>query len=354
MACIYNPVHRFLGRIYQAFYRANFSKGWTVFKEAEIQDFKLLQSFLDPAAKGVSMNNITFRKPTQIYHSDSSEFGMGGYNITSGVAWHFELPVDCRLQTSMNSLEFITCIINIWVDIFHGILESESCLLSQTNSSAASGWLCKSNFTDKIDETIQLATNRKLADILMESESNLYSQWFPGDKNSISDSLSHDFHIPITNLSFLLESHFLEQAPFGLKILPLPLDIVSWLICLLLSQLQKELWLEEQVQSKFALGLDSSYIYNPLDCSQTHILTTSPRTKRSKFSEPSPNPSEKVDYVLENLINPSNPTWSEPPWIAWLRPSSWLVNQTQDWTTKKDLLSFFNDSSEDTLLQMTP
>jgi hypothetical protein len=111
-------MRHFLGRIYQALYRANSTSGWTTLREKEKSDFHTLAKFLDSAKKGVSMNNLTFRKPTQIYRSDSSEFGMGGYNITSGVAWRFELPVDCRLRTSINSLEFIACIINIWVDIF--------------------------------------------------------------------------------------------------------------------------------------------------------------------------------------------------------------------------------------------
>jgi hypothetical protein len=83
-------------------------------------------------------------------------------------------------------------------------LGPESCLLSHTDSSSASEWLHKSNFTDKMDETIQLITTRKLADLLIESESNLYSQWFPGDENSVSDSLFRDFHIPDAHLSFLL------------------------------------------------------------------------------------------------------------------------------------------------------
>jgi hypothetical protein len=35
------------------------------------------------------MNNIVFRKPTHIYCSDASEFGIGGYNLISGKAWRF-------------------------------------------------------------------------------------------------------------------------------------------------------------------------------------------------------------------------------------------------------------------------
>jgi hypothetical protein len=173
VACIYNPMRRFLRRIYQALYRAQSSKGWTALKGNEIDDFNILLSFLDSASRGVPMNNLTFRKPTQIYRSDSSQFGLGGYNITTGVAWRFELPVDCRLRTSINSLEFIACVINIWMDIFHNTLESESCLLSQTDSSSASGWLRKSNFADRENEKVQLATARKLAELLISSECSL-------------------------------------------------------------------------------------------------------------------------------------------------------------------------------------
>jgi len=196
VACIFNPMRHFLGRIYQVFYRAN---------------------------------HITLRKTTHIYHSNSSEFGMGGYNLTSGVAWRFKLPADCQLRASINSLEFIACIINIWVDIFHGVLDPKSCLLSQTDSSSASGLLHKTNFADKIDEAIQLATASKLATLLLESDSSLYSQLFPGKKTSVSDSFSHDFKIPDSHLSFLLESYFPEQARFGLRILPLQYHQTSFL-----------------------------------------------------------------------------------------------------------------------------
>jgi hypothetical protein len=190
VAGIYNLMRHYLGRIYHALYRANSAKGWMALNANKRLDFLTLISFLDSAKRGVSMNSLTFRKPTHIYRLDASEFGLGGYNTSSRVAWHFELPVDCHLHTSINSLEFLACVINIWVDVFHSVLEPESCLLSQTDRSSASGWLQKSNFADKVDEAIQLSQARKLADLLWNSESKLYSQWFTGDQNSISDSLS--------------------------------------------------------------------------------------------------------------------------------------------------------------------
>jgi len=107
----------------------------------------------------------------------------------TGDAWHFELPEDCQLRTSLNALEFIACAI------------------------------------------------RKLANIIMSTESCLYSQWFEGNENCVADSLSCDFHIPDFHLQHLLCSTFPLQVPFGLKILPLPTEIVSWLMSLLLKQL---------------------------------------------------------------------------------------------------------------------
>jgi len=134
---VYTLMRHCLGRIYQALYRANSSKGWTSFKNTEISDFHTILSFLDSSQKGISMNNLTFRKPTHIYQSDASEFGLEGYNLTSGIAWRFRLPVNCRLRLSLNSLEFLACVVNIWVDVFHNVIQPESYLLSQTDSSSA-------------------------------------------------------------------------------------------------------------------------------------------------------------------------------------------------------------------------
>jgi hypothetical protein len=68
-------------------------------------------SFLDMAMEGISINNVVFRKLDRIYRSDASEFGLGGYNLITRSAWRFELPIDCRLRTSLNSLEFLACLI---------------------------------------------------------------------------------------------------------------------------------------------------------------------------------------------------------------------------------------------------
>ena len=345
VAGIYSSMRHFLGRLYNANYRAS-KNSWTRLSSNEIMDLHLLISSLDTVKDGLPMNNLTFRKPTHFYRSDASEFGLGGYNLISGQAWRFELPVDCRLRTSLNSLEFLACMITIWIDMLSNEITAESCLLSQTDSTTASGWLRKSNFADKEDENVQLTTARQLANITIKTKSCLYSQWFQGDDNIVSDSLSRDFHIPSSHLASLLESYVPEQVPFGLKIIPLPNEIDSWLICLLQNQPQREQWSKAPTRSKFALGVDINAIYSPSVSKMTCTSIASLDHTSTKSSAPLRTPSEKVDMVLERQ-NMSNRNLSVPPWIAWHRPTSWLTEQIQDWTLMENLPSFYSGNYED-------
>ena len=105
------------------------------------------------------------------------------------------MPVDCRLRTSLNYLEFIAYVISIWIENIMNSIPDESCILSQTDSSSATGWLRKSNFSDLEDEVVQMTTAQHLAYTMLSYKSCLYSQWFPGDENQVSDSLSRDFQL---------------------------------------------------------------------------------------------------------------------------------------------------------------
>jgi hypothetical protein len=172
--------------------------------------------FLEKAhSKGVSMNNLSYRKPTHIYQSDSSLHGIGGYNILPRKPWRFKIPRDCRLRTSLNSLEFIAALITIWMDFLNDGLPSESYLLSQTDSTSAAGWLKKSNFSDSSDEIVQLITARKLASMIIDSDCCLYSQWFPGKQNDVSDACSREFHLSDSELTELILTSVPHQVPFG-------------------------------------------------------------------------------------------------------------------------------------------
>jgi hypothetical protein len=95
---------------------------------------------LDHASTGIPINNIIFRSLNIFYRSDALEFGIGGYNLVSGLAWRFELPIELRLRTSLNSLEFLACVITIWIDIMNNNIFPEDCILSQSDSTSATGW----------------------------------------------------------------------------------------------------------------------------------------------------------------------------------------------------------------------
>jgi len=196
-------LRHFLSRIHHALLRSS-KHGWTTLSLSEKSDFHLMISFLDMAKEGIQLNNKVFHKPTKIYRSDASEFGIGGYNITSGHAWQFELPIDCWLQTSLNSLEFIACMITIWVDVINNIIIQEDCLLSQTDSTTANGWLRESNFSDSGDKVAQLTTARQLAKLVINSKSCLCSQWFAGVENIYCLMLYPMIFTYLTKFSFTL------------------------------------------------------------------------------------------------------------------------------------------------------
>jgi len=340
------PMFRhFLGRLRQALYRSTQHR-WTNLKIPEISDLHLSLKFLDMSVAGVSINNIVFRKPTTFYRSDASEFGIGGYNLISGRAWRLEIPVHLRLRASLNSLEFLACVITIWIDSLENRIHPEDCILSQCDSTSATGWLRKSNFADTEDSIIQLVTARQLASIVIESNACLYSQWFPGGENIIADSLSRDFHLSDDNLTNFLISHVSHQAPFGLKINPLPKEIYSWLTCMLQNLPEKEQWSKAPTRSSIWLGRDTKAT-SPQSVSMEIGTWTSFKEKRNiKSSAPFAMLSEKVDFILNHseLIN-----WNqlEPPWIMYHRPLSWQTGLIPDSMEMGSLLSFYRDNFGD-------
>jgi hypothetical protein len=75
--------------------RATLNK-FTFLRICEKEDLYIMLKFLEIATtEGIPMNNLIYRYPTHIYQSDASLFGLGGYNILSGRAWRFQLPVNC-------------------------------------------------------------------------------------------------------------------------------------------------------------------------------------------------------------------------------------------------------------------
>ena len=60
-----------------------------------------------------------------------------------------------------------------------------------------------------------------------------YSQWFPGCMNNVLDALSHNNGRSDKELTNILRSFVPEEMPESFEIVPLPKEIVSYLISLL-------------------------------------------------------------------------------------------------------------------------
>jgi hypothetical protein len=107
VAYLMDMLQHFMSRLRMALQRSSLHQ-FTILKTSEKDDVKLMIHFLHIAAsKGVSVNNLSFRKPNHVYRSDASLHGIGGYNILSDKAWRFQLPTNCRLCTTLNSLELL-------------------------------------------------------------------------------------------------------------------------------------------------------------------------------------------------------------------------------------------------------
>ena len=201
---------------------------------------------------------------------------------------------------TLNYLEFLAAVIGPWIDHIEGNLPTLSCALSGTDSTTAEGWLRKSNFVSHgekdADVAVKLATARKLADMLIETNAMLCSQWFQGKRNPEADSLSRDADLSDADLTKLLLSSPECQLPSNFRIAPLPNEIASWIVSQartlpVRKQLQRPL--PRSTLSRGAAGLSS--------CSSSGPGTTSsstrchPETEQS-FSAPLPTPSDRPAF----------------------------------------------------------
>jgi hypothetical protein len=287
-----------------------------------LADLRLWLSFLRLAFTGISLNLISFRAPTHVFRSDAAEHGIGGFCGLNGKAWRLELPPDCRAGhregISLNLLEFLGGIISIWVEILAGRVPPGSCLLAQGDSTSATGWLRKSNFSDN-NHPLQLASARHLAYILLDAGVLLYSQWFAGKTNGMSDSLSRDTHLSVRELTSLC-SHFIpSQVPPNLSICPLPPVVSSWVISLLRSQPPTTALRKEPTRSTLWLGRDGPNGSRPWNSLTTNFSRPSSLAPAPGSLVPSPPQSDPPGFQAQ-LIHSLLPGQSPIPSITWRRP----------------------------------
>jgi hypothetical protein len=109
---------------------------------------------------------------------------------------------------------------------------------------------------------------------MMENKICDYSQWFPGKKNVVADSLSRDDDRTDEELTFIYKTFCPEQVPSHFKVVPLPNKIISWLTSVLQKLPVREQLREEHTRTKLGCGIDGVSIPKCADSETISTLTT--------------------------------------------------------------------------------
>jgi hypothetical protein len=116
---------------------------------AERGELLLWIDFLRMANAGILMNQVTYRKPSQLGWSDSCTSGLGGFLI-NGTAWRLRIPAQSPLfgvLKANNVFEFLTMAVTLWLILLECNKKSkrEECILILGDSTSALGWLYKAS-----------------------------------------------------------------------------------------------------------------------------------------------------------------------------------------------------------------
>jgi hypothetical protein len=289
------------------------------------------------------MNVLTFRQPTRIYIGDASEHGLGGMCVQSASAWRFIIPPKLRGRAHINLLEFLIQVVTIWVDIDAGNVHPHDCLLAMGDNTTAAGWCRRTNFRETTegekDWMVKQEVARKLADLILQSDSVLYTQWFKGTWNLVTDSLSRDLHLfSQQSHTLFLQSTVACQLPPKFQIRQLPKKISSFITSVLLQLPVKEQRSKPQKASELAHLKLGSCFSKELESQDPCIWMDSALSKKISSYLPSLTQYEQAPS-LQEIINTWWKAQSKPPSHMWLRPSGQTTGLTQDWTQTEKSVS---------------
>ena len=344
VAIIVKMFGHFLNNIRSIQIKASKTKHNQKLTKNAIAELKLSQSFLKRAHDGINMNVLTFREPNRIYIGDASEHGLGGMSIKSGKAWRYLIPPKLRGRAHINLLEFLVQVISIWVDIEEKSIQPQDCLLAMGDNTTAAGWCRRTNFREssegEVDWIVKQQVARKLANLILESESVLYTQWFKGSWNLVTDSLSRDIHLftEETHTKFL-QSTVACQLPLNFQIQTLPKKICSFISSVLQQLPVKELQSKPQKASKLVHSKLGKLSSSELDSQDPCIWMDSALSRKISSCLPSlkqydPAPS------LQDITDIWWKEQSSPPCHMYLRPSGQTIGRTRDWTQTARRVSY--------------
>jgi hypothetical protein len=281
------------------------------------------------------MNLITFRTPDKVYINDASEHGLGGF-ATHGRAWRWYIPTKLQGRAHINLLEFLAQLISIWIDVLENRTKPQDCLLGMGDSTAAMGWLRRSNFRENneadIEWLVKQQVARKVARVVLQADAVLYRQWFKGESNTVADSLSRDcyFLTPAAHETFLLHT-VPSQVPAAFKIQPVPAEISSFVSSILEQLPVQQRRCQQRKPSELALSATGV-----LSSIASNWKTQSTWTASPSFNAISSWQRSHKQYGRQPSLQEIEHIWwkaqSMPPSHMWLRPSGQTTGRTPDWT----------------------
>ena len=286
VSAVMHPLLHFLSRLRTLKFKASRRRSVKL-EQKHRDDLLLALRLLNKSNKGISMNLLSFRKPTHCYRADACHWGIGGYN-SEGRAWRWELPTHLQWRATLNMLEFLAAVIGPWIDTLENTLPPMSCILSMTDSTTTNGWLRKSNFDDINQQEnaeqnkckLELARNH--ANRLLDNDINDYSKWFPGKANDVSNSRSRDFQLNNNDITHLLFSSVPSQLPPSFTIASLPQEIELFLCAWLLKMPTGPPSNETRARSGLRSGQDGSGSSNPSSSNPKN--SSSPLTQSTELN----------------------------------------------------------------------
>jgi hypothetical protein len=327
------PISRhFLSRIHFNLSKMKDFKTYYLPKQV-LKDLEYWLNILQKARKGISLNLLTHRAPNKLYWSDACEYGIGGFS-SGGKAWRWRIPENLQHRAHINLLEFMAELACIWDDILEGNIQEEDCILAFGDSTTAMGWIHKSKYksdTDS-DESSEARLNvaRKLANLVLDNDLRLYSQWFAGTKNELADFLSREGStLDDDVLTETLFSQFAEQVPRNCRVSVLRPEITSFFSTTLqkLPKRQQQLHnIDDSIQPRGVSGYHSSGQLSSMTTNSWKDLNSTNETKFLHYLLNTSDPNLHTREEFQDWLKAQ----SEIPSAQWHRHSWRTTPMTQE------------------------
>ena len=235
LCTIFRPGKHFLGNLRFALNHAVAkNRRKTHLTNSQRLDGLLFRKFLEKCRHGISINLCVPRRPDRVTRVDACMYGMGGYSLSSGIAWQILLPPELQFRIHINLLEFLAEFVSVLMD--HHFSHTEwppyTCLLTLGDNMNAIRWMARTRFHDGTRPGHNLLA-RTFAQWWLDHDCVGYGQWLPGTTNGVADTLSRYFQYPHSQLSQVLHEVFPLELPHGFRIEPVPEEILRTVLGIL-------------------------------------------------------------------------------------------------------------------------